>query len=165
MDSVQVPQAALDLEKEFELFRSVAYQDPRGVWTAGFGHTHGVTKGTTIDMDMALRLLQLDTEEAVRAVWACVKPPVTLNEGQLAALTDFVFNLGEGALKGSTLLRRLNSGDFQSAAEEFRRWDHIHIETGEVVENARLRERRCRERDLFLGLEAGTSLKQLQAQS
>lgn len=154
-----IPQAALDLEKEFELFRSVAYVDPHGRWTFGFGHTRGVGPGMQVGMDQALRLLHLDTQDACQEVAHLVRVP--LDEGQLAALIDFVFNLGPAALAGSTLLHKLNMQDYQGAADELHRWDHIHKVTGEVVENARLRERRCAERDLFLGLERGTSLKEL----
>lgn len=158
-DPIQVPQAATDLAKEFELFRPDAYQDPGGVWTVGWGHTGGVSQGTTIGRNQADRLLQLDLEDACKSVLYLVQPPLKLNDGQLVALADFVFNLGPGALRSSTLLKKLNAGDMQGAADEFPRWDMMHV-NGKLVTNRRLRERRCRERDLFLGLEPGTSWRE-----
>jgi lysozyme len=48
---------------------------------------------------------------------------VDVNEHELAALTSFAYNLGVGAMKRSTLLRKLNSGDREGAAHEFHRWN------------------------------------------
>jgi lysozyme len=58
---------------------------------------------------------------------------------------SFVYNLGEGALAASTLLKLLNAGDYVGASEQFIRWDHVG-----GIENAGLLNRRKSERSLFL---------------
>ena len=68
-----------------------------------------------------------------------------LNQGQYDSLCSFVFNLGAGALKGSTLLRMLNAGQYDAAADQFLRWN----QAGGVV-LAGLTKRRISERMMFL---------------
>jgi lysozyme len=70
---------------------------------------------------------------------------VPVNKNQLEALTSFAYNLGIGALKGSTLLKFLNDGNYQAAANQFLRWDKAN---GKVL--AGLARRRAAERNLFL---------------
>jgi lysozyme len=135
--------AGLALTKSFEALKLNSYQDQVGVWTIGYGHTgptvHG---GLTITEDQADQLLQSDLAAAV----ACVNRAVTaaINQNQFDALVDFVFNLGCAALLSSTLLRDLNGGNFDSAAQQFLLWDHA----GGVVIAGLLRRRQA-ESDLF----------------
>jgi lysozyme len=141
-----VPEAAIQLVKEFEGLRVAAYPDPgtKGApWTVGYGHTTGVFKDTHVGPDQANRLLQLDLEEAGRQIENIVKVP--LNENEWAALLVFVFNVGAGNLKGSTLLKLLNEGNRQEAASEFLRWNKA---AGKEL--AGLTRRRIKERELFL---------------
>jgi len=130
-----------------ELFEGdvlTAYQDQRGVWTIGYGHTAGVYPGQTITQDQAVAFLMGDVAAAV----ACVNKAVTvpLTQSQFDALVDFTFNLGTGNFLGSTLLKDINAGNFPAAVAQFDLWDHC----GGVV-NAGLLRRRQAEAAEFSG--------------
>jgi lysozyme len=117
--------AGLTLTKNFEGCRLSAYADQGGVWTVGYGHTGpGVHAGLTITQDQADTFLISDVAGAV----ACVNRLVTSSivQCQFDALVDFTFNLGCACLANSTLLRAVNAGDFDGAANEFLRWDHVN---------------------------------------
>ena len=106
--------------KEFEGFRSKAYQDVVGVWTIGYGCAQNVRPGdrtTEADADRWLRA-RVNTV-ALRITDALGQP---LTQGQLDALADFGYNLGLGNLRGSTLWKKLQAGDFAGAADEFQHW-------------------------------------------
>lgn len=139
---------AENLAAQFEASGPVpltAYNDPLhpGLWTIGYGHTGSdVHPGMTITQDAALILLGRDLENAGRCVSKLVQIPLTQNEYD--ALVDFVFNLGCGVFWNSTLRKLLNSGEVQSAALEFNKWDHA---SGKVV--AGLLRRRQTEEKLF----------------
>lgn len=135
-------QNGLDLIKGFEGLRLSAYQDSAGVWTIGYGHTGNVKPGDRITQAQADELLQKDTAWAQQAVRDQVKVP--LSQGQFDALTSFTFNLGAGALEKSTLLKKLNAGDYAGAQAEFGKWVHAG---GEVLQG--LVRRRAAEADLF----------------
>jgi lysozyme len=110
------------LTERFESCRLVAYQDQVGVWTCGWGHTHGVSQGLVITQAIADSWLLEDTANAEDDVNKYVR--VSLSQGAFDALVDFAFNLGCGALNNSTLLKDLNNGDHAAAAAEFEKWDH-----------------------------------------
>lgn len=120
-----------------------AYLDGGGVWTIGVGHTKGVEKGQTITQEQADKFLADD----LAPVESCINGHVTaqLNQNQFDALASFVFNVGEAAFTGSTLLKKLNAGDYTGAANEFPKWDH---DNGVVVQG--LLNRRLDEQALFL---------------
>jgi GH24 family phage-related lysozyme (muramidase) len=67
-----------------------------------------------------------------------------LSQNQFDALTSFVYNAGRGALAGSTLLKKLNAGDYEGAAKEFAKWDKVNKKSV-----AGLAKRRAAEADLF----------------
>lgn len=113
-------QAAIDLVKRSEGLRLSAYRDVGGLPTIGYGHTSGVQMGQTITQKHADQLLADDLDIAGVHVEQLVKVP--LSQGQFDALVDFVFNLGFARLRDSTLLRVLNKGDYQAAAQQFRFW-------------------------------------------
>jgi lysozyme len=135
----------LDLIKDCEGCRLTPYRDAVGVWTDGYGNTHGVVPGgppigqEKADADLVRNLagVEADVARLVR---------VGLTQGQFDALVSFTFNLGAGALGGSTLLRKLNAGDAAGAAAEFGKWVHAGSEVlpGLVT-------RRAKERALFEG--------------
>jgi spore coat assembly protein SafA len=135
-------QNGLDLIKGFEGLRLSAYQDSAGVWTIGYGHTGNVKPGDRITQAQAEGLLQKDTAWAQQAVRDQVKVPLT--QGQFDALTSFTFNLGAGALAKSTLLSKLNAGDYAGAQAEFGKWVHAG---GQVLRG--LVRRRAAEAELF----------------
>lgn len=142
---MKIGQRGLDLIKEFEGLSLTAYLDGGGVWTIGYGHTGNVVRGDAITAEQADAWLRNDVGTAERAVTAAVRVPLT--QDQFDALASFTFNLGGGALRSSTLLKRLNAGDYAGTAEEFLRWK---FDNGKEV--AGLLRRRRAERALFLGL-------------
>lgn len=112
----------LALTEKFEGCRLTAYQDQVGVWTIGYGHTGPeVVSGLSVTLEQAQALLERDIGKAAGCVNRSVN--VRLTQAEFDALVDFVFNLGAGAFEGSTLLKRLNEGNFTAAAVEFDRWD------------------------------------------
>jgi lysozyme len=133
----------LSLTEQFEGCELTAYQDQVGVWTIGYGHTGpDVVSGLIITQPQAQDLLAQDVSSAA----ACVNNVVAiqLSQAEFDALVDFVFNLGAGAFKSSTLLVDLNAGNIAAAATQFDLWDHAG---GAVV--AGLLRRRQAETALF----------------
>lgn len=104
----------------FEGYRQVDYRDPVGVPTACFGHTATADIGTERALEGCEELL-LDDVRKYQAV-VLRHAAVPLNDNQLAALTSFVYNVGEGNFRESTLLRKLNAGDYTGACQELPRW-------------------------------------------
>lgn len=146
----QIDSAGLHLIEEFEGLarqlpdgRIAAYRDAVGVPTIGYGHTHGVHMGEVITREQAQEFLQQDLRWAEAAVSRLVK--VSLTDNQFSALVSFVFNLGAGALARSSLLRDLNAGNYDAAANQFLLWTHAG---GRVLPG--LVRRRRAERKLFL---------------
>lgn len=135
------------------------YLCPAGKWTIGYGHVikkyEDFSKG--ISLAAAIALLAKDLRIAEIFINAVLSPkkikgsPLTQNE--FDALVCFTFNLGCGALDGSTLLEKLQAGNRPGAAAEFVRWCNIHVK-GKLVYNAGLYKRRVKERDLFLQQDA-----------
>lgn len=136
--------AGEDLIKSFESFRPVAYQDQRGIWTCGWGHTGpDVVESTTCTPEQAEAWFQLDTQVAVAGIDGSLTTNVTQN--QFDALVSFAFNVGVGAEAHSTMARLINARNFAGAAAEFPKWDHVN-----GVPNAGLLRRRTAEQQLFL---------------
>lgn len=133
--------------ENFEGLRLTAYQDQVGVWTIGYGHTAGVRQGQVLTRDQADEFLVGDLAVAESAVCRLVTVPLTAN--QFDALVSFTFNVGVGALTESTLLRELNTSEYQAAADQFDRWVHGE-RNGVAVELAALVTRRAEEHALFL---------------
>src|SRR5690554_539896 len=107
--------------QEFEGFRSKAYQDSVGVWTIGFGTTRGVKPGQTITREEAeKRMLEELDRYYSSAVRSRVRVPLT--QEMFDALSCFVYNVGEPQFANSTMLGKLNQGDYEGAEEEFERW-------------------------------------------
>jgi lysozyme len=138
--------AGLQLLTTFEGCRTTAYDDGRGVWTIGYGHTAGVYPGMTITQAEAEQWLTADLAEFESNVSDAVQVP--LNDNQFAALVCFCFNVGPGAdgFGGSTLLKLLNQGNYAAAANQFPRWNKVEGQPW-----LGLTRRRLAERSLFLG--------------
>lgn len=114
-------QKGINLIKSFESLRLEAYKCPAGVWTIGYGHTSGVSKGDKIDAQKAEQLLAEDLREYEQAVnRACNN----LNQNQFDALVSFVYNIGEPKFKTSTLLKCIRANPMNvNIAYEFSRWN------------------------------------------
>lgn len=117
---MQPSQNAVDLIKASEGLRLTAYRDSAGILTIGYGSTGGIKPGQRITPEQAEAMLVDDLDEAADAVRKLVTVPLT--QGQFDALCSFVFNLGAGRLRDSTLLRLLNQGKYGEAAAQFRFW-------------------------------------------
>jgi lysozyme len=133
------------LIKSAEGLRLKAYPDPGtgGLpWTIGYGSTLGVTRTMIITEAQAELMLAADLVRFERAVERLVQVPLT--QGQFDALVSFTYNVGEGNFTKSTLLRKLNAGDSEGAAEQFSRWVNAG---GKVLPG--LVKRRAAERALF----------------
>lgn len=117
--------AGIALIQQFEGRRLEAYKCPAGVWTIGYGHTSAAGKpevkpGLVITKQEANDILVRDLVRYEDAVDRLVKVPLTQN--QFDALVSFTFNVGEGALAKSTLLKRLNAGDYNAVPAELMKW-------------------------------------------
>lgn len=118
--------AGLALIKEFEGLRLNAYPDPATGGepiTIGYGHTGGVKLGTVINEAVAEQFLRADLARFEAAV-SRLAPKTT--QGQFDALVSFAFNLGEGNLASSTLIKKHNAGDYAGAAREFDKWSNAN---------------------------------------
>ncbi|WP_114413912.1 lysozyme [Kosakonia sp. AG348] len=145
---MQISDKGIALIKQFEGLRLTAYQDGVGVWTIGYGWTQpvdgkSIRAGMTIKEETAERLLRTGLVCYEGDVSKLVK--VKLTQGQFDALVSFAYNLGARALSTSTLLKKLNAGDYRGAADEFLRWNKAG---GQVLTG--LTRRREAERALFL---------------
>lgn len=136
----------LRLLTTFEGCKLSAYDDGGGVWTIGYGHIKTAKKGMTITQAKAEELLQTDLSKFESFVEDAVQ--VSLNDDQFSALVCFSFNVGAGqaGFGGSTLLKLLNQGDFEGAANQFSRWNKVKGKPW-----LGLTRRRLAEQALFLG--------------
>ena len=115
--------AGKKLVMEFEGLRLAAYRCPAGLWTIGYGHTATVYSTMTVTADEAAKLLDADLRRAADHVTDLVR--VELSNNQFAALTAFCFNVGPGALAGSTLRQLLNRGWYSQVPVQLKRWCKI----------------------------------------
>lgn len=143
-------QATVDLIKGFEGWRAKAYPDPGTGGepiTVGFGHTTAagppsVHLGMTITLELGEAILRSDLKKTCATVASAVKKPITDN--QFGALVSLAFNIGVGNFLKSTLLKKINAGDFAGASFEFSKWNKA---AGKVMPG--LTKRRAAEAALF----------------
>ena len=140
----QINAEGLRLVKTYEGLYLKSYQDAVGVWTIGYGCTEGIGPGMTITKQEAEDMLRRELSKFEAAVAKFVS--VEINDDQYSALVAFSYNVGAYALKKSTMLRKLNGGDYAGASNEFPRWDKAG---GRSLLG--LSRRRRSERALFLG--------------
>ena len=120
--------------------RRAAYRDSQGIPTIGVGHTGPEVQMGLVWNDEQIRdALAQDLAWAEGAVNSQVRVP--LEQHQFDALVSFIFNIGSGAWASSTMLRKLNEGDYEQAAAQFDRW-HVPPE---------ITSRRNGEREQFKG--------------
>ena len=146
---MKASQKCIELIKRFEGFRAKPYLCPAGVPTIGYGSTRD-TDGKPITMQhppiteaQAVSLLMATLVTYEDAVNRYVKVP--LNQNQFDALVDFAYNAGAKNLLTSTLLKKLNAGDYAGASKEFGKWVY-----GGTKKLNGLVKRREAERQLFI---------------
>ncbi|KAH7129857.1 lysozyme-like domain-containing protein [Dactylonectria estremocensis] len=109
--------ATVNLISEFEGFRANIYKDAAGYPTVGYGHLCSNSKCTDVKYSIPLskangkKLLATDMAKFEKCITAMVSSSVTLNKNQYGALVSWAFNMGCGATKTSTLIKRLNKGE------------------------------------------------------
>lgn len=143
----------IELIKRFEGLHRVqpdgtvsSYRCPAGKWTIGYGSTKGVRSGLKITVEEAEQRLMEDLREFEAVVKRNVLVP--LSQYQFDALVSWAFNLGEGNLRSSTMLKKLNQGDYQSVPEQMMRWNKARTDAGLQVLPG-LTRRRAAEAALF----------------
>ena len=147
----QINAAGRELIISFEGYRTRVYKDPVGYPTVGVGHLLTAAErehwpvGTKLSPSIidALFTTDLVSSEAAVSRLAAVR----LSDNEFAALVSFTFNLGAGALGRSTLLKKLNAGEYTAAADEFLKWTKAGKPLKELPGLVR---RRKAERKLFL---------------
>ena len=144
-NKMQISDEGIDIIKHFEGCELEAYKCAAGVWTIGYGYIKGVQEGDKWSADKADFMLFKELEEEYeKYVNDYVNVP--LNQCQYDALCSFVYNLGGNALKNSTLLIVLNSGNYEGVPEQIMRWN----KAGGKVLAGLVRRREC-EAELFKG--------------
>ena len=151
---MKLSEKGLNLIKEFEGFSPTVYLDQAGLETIGYGHLitraeeqAGTFVGKSLTPGEATAILAVDAEHAEKSVSTQVK--VSLNQNQFDALVSWTFNLGAQALKGSTLLKKINRGDYD-VAEEFLKWSKVrNPKTGKLAVSNGLLRRRKKEAELW----------------
>ena len=143
---MEISNQVIKIIEECEGFKSEAYLDEGGLPTIGFGTTR--VNGQPVHMGMTCTREEAEEwiMEHLNGELSSLQKLITvdLNQNQLDAIADFAYNEGIGAFGGSTLLRRINSGDFDAAADQFSKWITCK---GKILQG--LVKRRNLERTLF----------------
>ena len=129
--------------KRHEGLKLNVYNDQAGHPTIGYGHKLLPTEiglVNAITLGQAEEYLTSDLKTAEDAVNNLVEVP--LNQNQFNALVSFVYNIGSGAFKNSTMLGLLNEGNYKLAAEEFSRWNRAGGKVSKGLTNRREQEKR-----------------------
>ena len=143
-NNMNISKTGIDLIKHFEGCETTAYKCPAGVWTIGYGHIKGVKEGMQITEGQAEEMLVEELVEYEGYINDMVS--VSLSQCQFDAMVSWVYNLGGGNLKASTLLKVLNAGDYDGVPAQMMRWNKAG---GKVLEG--LTRRRQAEADMFSG--------------
>ena len=143
-NELKTSQEGISLIKSFEGCELTAYRCSANVPTIGFGHTAGVSDGDTCTQEEAETMLAEDLEEFEDYVKNYVESELQQNE--FDALVAWTYNLGPANLKESTMLKELNSGNFEEVPRQMKRWNRAG---GEVLDG--LIRRREAESRLFKG--------------
>ena len=141
---MEISKNGLELIKHFEGCELEAYECAAGVVTIGYGHTKTAEEGMVISQSRADELLEGDIQEFEDYVRYAVE--VELNQNQFDALVSWTFNLGNGNLRSSTMLRVLNEYKYEEVPAQMKRWNKAG---GKVLEG--LIRRREAEANLFEG--------------
>jgi lysozyme len=124
-NAMQISAQGIKFLVKHEGKRYKAYQDTKGLWTIGVGHLilksepHLLTE--TLNDQQVIDLLNKDIQTSQNAI---NRENLQLTQNQFDSLVSFVFNVGAGAFKRSTLLRLLKEGKPDEAAKQFARWEN-----------------------------------------
>lgn len=124
----KISKEGLALIKKWEGLRLSAYEDLVGVWAIGYGHTSAVGtphvhKDMRITEAEAEKILCQDLQKFEYVVEQTVTVP--LNDEQFAALVSFSYNVGTEAFRNSTLLKKLNKGNYEAVPTELQKWTRV----------------------------------------
>ncbi len=141
-------QEGIDFIKAFEDYKPDVYLDQAGRPTICYGHllTEGESHETRTQEECNV-FFEQDSTEHQKHVRELVTADLTQN--QFDALVSLTYNIGPDALRTSTLLEKLNEGDYQGAAEQFSRWNKIK-KKGVKKDSDGLGTRRAREEQIFV---------------
>ena len=146
MKKMTTSRKGLQLIKDFEGLRLGSYKCPAGVWTIGYGHTKGVKQGQVIDQMRADDMLIEDIAPIERLLNSI---GINFRQEQFDALVSWIFNLGQGSFKNSTILKRImDNADDTEIADQIIRWVYA---SGKILTG--LKKRRIAEANMFLGYE------------
>jgi lysozyme len=141
-DVMAIAESTLDYITKEEGFRNKAYRDSKGLLTIGVGHLIKESEPHLVNAiltdEQVKELLKSDLKWCSEAVESSVRVPLT--QKQFDALYSLCFNIGEGAFKKSTVVKRLNANDYKGAADAIEMWNKPAV----------LIPRRKREKALFL---------------
>ena len=140
---IHVSETCVKLIQRFEGCRLEAYQDSVSVWTVGWGSTGpDICQGTRFTQEQADKRLRTHLELVEGCLTRNVKVPLTQNQAD--ALGSFIYNLGCGNFMASTLLKKLNAGDYEAVPDQIKRWNRAGTQV-----LAGLVTRRAAEAELF----------------
>lgn len=142
-----------DFIKSREGLKLTAYQDSAGIWTIGYGtilyeNNTPVKKGDVITQQKADQLIEREITFKSNKVNAAIGT-VAINQNQFDALVSFAYNVGTGALMGSTLLKKVKANPADpTIRDSFMVWNKAHV-NGKLVAVQGLTNRRRAEADLY----------------
>lgn len=161
---MKMDEKGISLLKSLEGLRLTAYQCSAGRWTIGYGHTGNagapiVVPGMKVTKAEADRILVRDVayfEELIRPLVT-----VDLNQGQWNAIVCFVFNVGVPVFAASTLLKKINAGQFDQVPAEMMKWTkYTDPKTKEKVVSKGLVIRRRQETAMWRSLDDDTPVSE-----
>jgi GH24 family phage-related lysozyme (muramidase) len=154
--SMTVSQQGIDFIKGWESFRAKMYNDPVGHCTIGYGTLlhHGNCDGRTsehpyvndVSEAEATQLLAQEVSGIQQTINSSVTVP--LNQNQNDSLVSFVYNIGTGGFRKSTLLKLLNQGNYSAVPTEIKKWTKAR-QNGKLIDLPGLVRRREAEAELF----------------
>ena len=146
---MHISDEGLELIKHFEGCELEAYKCAAGVWTIGYGHTKNIQEGDKWSQDKADFMLWRELEEEYEQyVHDYVHVP--LNQSQFDALVSWTYNLGPANLKASTMLKKLNNGEYEEVPAQMARWNKATVNGKRTVLEGLTRRRKA-EGQLFEG--------------
>lgn len=118
-----VPQEAFEIVKHFEGLYLKAYLCPAGIPSIGWGATGADIKlGMVVTKSWAESRLQSDLEARMPQLLKLCPALIDQSDKRVAAVLSWLFNLGSTRLAASTLRRKINAREWNSAAKEFPKW-------------------------------------------